>query len=100
LQIVLEAISKIPESGSSNFNERRKSFYIDRTKAIFEMINKECPKKFMSRPRRFGKTLMLNVIKAIFEGKIIFLCIIYRQTGTVQRLLDWKRGKRAKKVVG
>jgi hypothetical protein len=41
--------------------------YADKTGYIFEMINnyESC---FLSRPRRFGKTLLLDTIKELFSG--------------------------------
>jgi len=41
--------------------------YIDKTKEIFELIN-TYNYVFLSRPRRFGKSLLLSTLKEIFEG--------------------------------
>ncbi|OQX78143.1 MAG: hypothetical protein B6D61_06140 [Bacteroidetes bacterium 4484_249] len=40
--------------------------YIDKTKYIFELLKNKY--YFLSRPRRFGKSLLLNTIKEIFLG--------------------------------
>lgn len=42
--------------------------YIDKTKEIHTLINSG-NYYFISRPRRFGKSLLLSTIKSIFEGK-------------------------------
>ena len=43
-------------------------YYVDKTEHIFKMLEgDEC--YFLSRPRRFGKTLLVNTIKSLFEGK-------------------------------
>jgi hypothetical protein len=41
--------------------------YIDKTKHIYELIN-SASYYFLSRPRRFGKSLLLNTIKEVFFG--------------------------------
>jgi len=43
-------------------------FYLDKTRQIFEIINLN-RYNFLSRPRRFGKSLTLSVIKNLFLGK-------------------------------
>ena len=43
-------------------------YYVDKTEHIFKMLEgDEC--YFLSRPRRFGKTLLVETIKSLFEGK-------------------------------
>ena len=42
--------------------------YIDKTEMIFRLVNDGCY-YFLSRPRRFGKSLLLSTIQAYFEGK-------------------------------
>lgn len=42
--------------------------YVDKTERIFQMINRG-KYYFLSRPRRFGKSLLLSTLKAYFEGK-------------------------------
>lgn len=42
--------------------------YVDKTKYIVNLIN-EGKYYFLSRPRRFGKSLFLSTLKAFFEGK-------------------------------
>jgi hypothetical protein len=45
----------------------RGELYIDKTKYIYEMV-KNGGVYFLSRPRRFGKSLTLSTLKEIFEG--------------------------------
>lgn len=42
--------------------------YIDKTQRIRELVERGCY-YFLSRPRRFGKSLLLSTIKAYFEGR-------------------------------
>ena len=41
------------------------SVYVDKTEQIFRLLNTE--RTFIARPRRFGKTLMLDTIETLFE---------------------------------
>jgi hypothetical protein len=42
--------------------------YVDKTRFIHQLINEGKP-YFLSRPRRFGKSLLLSTLKAYFEGR-------------------------------
>ena len=56
--------------GIQTFSEIRKNnyLYIDKTKEAYELITKY-KYIFLSRPRRFGKSLFLDTLKNIFEAK-------------------------------
>ena len=41
--------------------------YIDKTPLIYKMISEGKP-YFLSRPRRFGKSLLCSTLAAVFEG--------------------------------
>jgi hypothetical protein len=43
--------------------------YVDKTEYIWNLINPAGEAYFLSRPRRFGKSLTVSTLKAIFEGK-------------------------------
>ena len=43
--------------------------YVDKTEYIWNLINPAGGSYFLSRPRRFGKSLTVSTLKAIFEGK-------------------------------
>ncbi len=42
--------------------------YVDKTKYIYDMVNSGSY-YFLSRPRRFGKSLLISTMEAYFEGK-------------------------------
>ena len=44
-------------------------YYVDKTEHIYRMVSTNKKYYFLSRPRRFGKTLLLETIKSLFEGK-------------------------------
>ena len=55
-----------------------RSLYVDKTAYIHKMVTQghsvetgitSCPKFFLSRPRRFGKSMTLSTLQAVFEGK-------------------------------
>ena len=43
--------------------------YVDKTEYIWQLVNHTGESYFLSRPRRFGKSLTISTLKAIFEGK-------------------------------
>ena len=42
--------------------------YVDKTPLVYKMITEGCP-YFLSRPRRFGKSLLISTLQAVFEGR-------------------------------
>jgi hypothetical protein len=62
-------IKKLP-IGLQGFEQIRKSdfVYVDKTKYFYELAQSEGV-YFLSRPRRFGKSLTLDTFKCLFEGK-------------------------------
>ena len=56
--------------GVQSFEKLRKEgyLYIDKTPFIYKMITEGCP-YFLSRPRRFGKSLLVSTLAAVFEGR-------------------------------
>ncbi len=54
-----------------NFEEliRGNFLYVDKTEYIWNLIRPSSAGYFLSRPRRFGKSLTLSTLKAVFEGK-------------------------------
>lgn len=59
LPIGIESFSRIRQEGY---------YYVDKT-AFIERLVSEGDFYFLSRPRRFGKSLFLSTIKALFEGR-------------------------------
>ena len=47
---------------------RRNYYYVDKTPYALQLID-EGTHYFLSRPRRFGKSLFLDTLKALFEGR-------------------------------
>jgi len=43
--------------------------YVDKTRYVYEMVRIPQAFYFLSRPRRFGKTLLVSTLKALFEGR-------------------------------
>jgi len=43
--------------------------YLDKTSYIYDLIREDHGVYFLSRPRRFGKSLLIDTIKEIFECK-------------------------------
>ena len=62
--------SKIYPIGVQDFEKIRQGgyFYIDKTALVYQLI-KTGSYYFLSRPRRFGKSLLLSTIEAYFQGK-------------------------------
>ena len=56
--------------GDSSFTKIRKGnqVYVDKTGLLYQLTH-DSDYNFLSRPRRFGKSLMLSTLKAYFEGK-------------------------------
>lgn len=61
---------KIYPIGIQNFESLRQDgyFYIDKTALIYKMV-KTGRYYFLSRPRRFGKSLLISTLEAYFQGK-------------------------------
>jgi hypothetical protein len=53
--------------------------YIDKTGFVKKLIDEGAPHYFLSRPRRFGKSLFLNTLEEIFKGnkELFKKCKIY-----------------------
>ena len=56
--------------GIQNFEDLRSNgyLYVDKTKYIYKLAD-EGKYYFLSRPRRFGKSLLISTIEAYFQGK-------------------------------
>ncbi len=63
---------KVPTTGVFDFETlvtSEKGKYVDKTALLYELCNEVDQQLFISRPRRFGKSLMLSTLKAMFEGR-------------------------------
>ena len=43
--------------------------YVDKTRFIWNLVRKKKGEYFLSRPRRFGKSLLVSTLKALFQGR-------------------------------
>ena len=76
--------------GIQNFESLRKDgyLYIDKTALIYQLVTTG-RYYFLSRPRRFGKSLLLSTLEAYFQGK----------KGGCSRDWQWRKwGKRLDKI--
>lgn len=55
--------------GNSNFQEIREKdlYYVDKTSFISELLNYTDKVQLITRPRRFGKTLMMSMLNSFFD---------------------------------
>ena len=61
---------KVPTTGVFDFPSLilgGKGKYVDKTDLLYQLANDADQQLFISRPRRFGKSLMLSTLKAMFE---------------------------------
>ncbi|MCS6833245.1 MAG: ATP-binding protein [Flammeovirgaceae bacterium] len=66
----MQELPRLPV-GEQDFEKIRRSgmVYVDKTGFIYRMINSGVSFYFVSRPRRFGKSLLVSTLKEIFLGK-------------------------------
>ena len=60
--------------------------YVDKTEYIWQLIRPAKEMYFLSRPRRFGKSLTLSTLKAVFEGKKE----LFKGLAIYDKPYDWK----------
>ncbi|MBQ9787739.1 MAG: AAA family ATPase, partial [Lentisphaeria bacterium] len=60
--------------------------YVDKTEYIWNLINPAGESYFLSRPRRFGKSLTVSTLKAVFEGKKE----LFKGLAIYDKPYDWK----------
>lgn len=78
LNLQIKKTTGISENGMRNINSTSSSFgslitggcvYVDKTEYLHELITSRDVYFFLSRPRRFGKSLTVSTLQAIFEGR-------------------------------
>ena len=64
----VEALRKLP-IGMENFVEIRRNnfYYVDKTRLIEQLVEKWSEVSLFTRPRRFGKSLNMSMLRAFFE---------------------------------
>ena len=66
---------------------RGKFLYVDKTEYIWNMIRPATAGYFLSRPRRFGKSLTVSTLKAVFQGKKE----LFKELAIYDKPYDWKQ---------
>ncbi|MCR5658688.1 MAG: ATP-binding protein [Bacteroidales bacterium] len=61
--------------------------YVDKTRLVYDLAHSGGSYFFLSRPRRFGKSLLLSTLKAYFEGKRH----LFEGLGVMELEHDWKQ---------
>ena len=61
--------NKIYPIGIQNFEKMRKGGYLSRQDRPCSPAGKDRATAFLSRPRRFGKSLLISTLEAYFQGK-------------------------------
>ena len=65
----MTTMRKLPIGIQSFENIRNENYlYVDKTALIYQLVTKGKP-YFLSRPRRFGKSLLISTLEAYFQGK-------------------------------
>ena len=64
----MQELKKLPV-GFENFQEIRKLdfYYVDKTKLVEQLLENWSKVNLFTRPRRFGKTLNMSMLKSFFE---------------------------------
>ena len=61
--------------------------YVDKTEYIWQLIRPAKEMYFLSRPRRFGKSLTISTLKALFEGKKE----LFKGLAICDKPFEWKK---------
>ena len=61
--------------------------YVDKTEYIWRLIDSAPAMYFMSRPRRFGKSLTVSTLEAVFSGKKE----LFKGLAIYNKSYDWKK---------
>ena len=61
--------------------------YIDKTEYLWHLIDPPGESYFLSRPRRFGKSLLVSTLKAVFQGKKE----LFQGLAIYDKPYDWKQ---------
>ena len=68
---MIETNDRILPVGIQSFEEIRKGgyLYVDKTDIIWQLANRGKKYNYLSRPRRFGKSVLVDTLEAYFMGK-------------------------------
>ena len=69
MDVMMQQDRKLP-IGIQTFEDIRRNgyLYVDKTALVWRMVSMGKP-YFLSRPRRFGKSLLISTLEAYFRGK-------------------------------
>ena len=84
-------LPKLP-TGNSSFESIRQdsNLYVDKTRHIGQMLS-DGKYYFLSRPRRFGKSLMVSTLKCLFEGREALFKGLWIEENAADMGWEWKR---------
>lgn len=76
-------------SSASSFEEMITNgyLYVDKTEFIWNLVEQPLGTYFMSRPRRFGKSLTVSTLEAVFQGKKA----LFKGLAIYDKPYDWKK---------
>jgi hypothetical protein len=85
-------VKRILPVGIQDFPKIRESgcVYVDKTPQIYPLISGAPGAFFLSRPRRFGKSLLCSTLGAIFEGRRELFGEIAGRPALAMDSLDWE----------
>ena len=63
--------------------------YVDKTAIIHRLVTDDSTAFFLSRPRRFGKSLLCSTLRSLFEGRRELFGAIAGQPATAIDSLEW-----------
>ena len=68
---MFEDLNKLP-NGVSDFAKLRKEqrIYVDKTDLIYKLTQNSCQPILFTRPRRFGKSLLVSTLKCLFTNQL------------------------------
>ena len=71
MRIIVETNDRRLPVGIQSFEEIRKEgyLYVDKTDIIWQLANEGKKYNYLSRPRRFGKSVLVDTLEAYFMGK-------------------------------
>jgi hypothetical protein len=81
LPVGIQSFSKIRENGC---------VYVDKTPQIYPLVSGAPGAFFLSRPRRFGKSLLCSTLEAIFEGRRELFGEMAGMPALAINSLDWE----------
>ena len=69
--IDMEDLQRLYPIGIQTFSEirERNYLYIDKTEYVYRMTHSSSKYMFLSRPRRFGKSLLTSTLHSYFSGR-------------------------------